>query len=334
MLVALVCWAIDRHCDGRRQSAFILLFGASLLRPEVWPFLLAYAVVLFRRRQASRMLLAALLLLAPAAWFLPEWWGSGNPFRTGGGKALPDGPSTKSHPGLDVLSHSFEGLLTWVWVGGLTGVAIALWTRDRLLLALAGIGTCWLVIIAALTEIGTSSGVTRYLIITQAMVCVLAGAGWVLLVRRLRQRLASWPAVSRLAPPVLLAALAVPSLITLEGWIDKGTQDVRYQEGAYEATAKAVSRAGGERVLTACGSFVWSAPYREPELAWLLHKHLFYARSEFAADLPAGASVGPLVRISYRGSSRLLPVPFPLDSYHELARATSDGVTAVVLSPC
>jgi hypothetical protein len=138
--------------------------------------------------------------------------------------------------------------------------------------------------------------------------------------------------VSRLAPPVLLAASLSP-LITLEGWIDKGIRDVHYQEGAYVATAKAATWAGGERVLTACGSFVWSALFREPELAWLLHRHLFFARSAFAPDLPAGASEGPLVRISLRGVRGCSP-PFPLDGYRERARATSGVVTAVVLSPC
>jgi hypothetical protein len=330
MLVALVFWAVDRHCDGRRPAAFVLLVGAALLRPEVWPFLLAYAVVLYRRRQARPLLLVSLLLVVPAGWFLPEWWGSGNPFRTGGGKALPGGPSTTAHPGVAVVLNSFDGLLTWVWVGALIGVVWAGWARDRLMLWLAGIGVGWLAIIAALAEAGRSSGVTRYLIISQAVVCVFCGAGWVKAVELVRDRFPRW----RVGAPLLVAALAVPSLITLEGWSGDGIRDVRYQEGAYEATAAAVKMAGGAVALNRCGAYAWSAAFREPELAWLLRKHLAYVRSEFTPDLPAQAPTGPLVQITLRGRDSLLPKPFALLRYREVSRASSHGVAGVVLDPC
>ena len=334
MLVALVFWAVDRHFAGRRASAVILLTGAALLRPEVWPFLLAYAIVLFRRRQASRLLLAGLLLLVPAAWFLPEWSGSGHPFRTGDGKALPGGPSTKAHPGLAVLSDGLDGVLTWVWVGALLGAAWAVKARNRLTLGLLGVALAWLAIVAALAELGKSSGVTRYLIITQAVGCVLCGVGWVRALELVRQR---WPtprATTRFGAPLLVAALAVPSLITASGWFDDGVLDVRYQQGAYEATAGAVRKAGGAAVLDACGVFAWSADYREPELAWLLHKHLFFVRSQLTPDLPVAARIGPMVRLSGHQTRSLSPKGLPNLRYRELGQADSAGVTAVVEDPC
>src|SRR5579859_5618077 len=49
MLVATSLWAVDRHLAGRRGSAFVLLVAASLIRPEAWPFLLAYGVWLWVR---------------------------------------------------------------------------------------------------------------------------------------------------------------------------------------------------------------------------------------------------------------------------------------------
>jgi hypothetical protein len=334
MLVALVFWAVDRHCAGRRIGAFVLLTAAALLRPEVWPFLLGYAGLLYRRRQAPVVLLAGLLLIVPAAWFLPEWWGSGHPFRTGDGKALPGGPSTKAHPGLAVLANGLDGVLAWVWMGALFGAAWAVLVRQRLALALLAGASAWLAIVAILAELGKSSGVTRYLIITQAVACVLCGVGWVKLHEVVRDR---WPArrrVTGLGAPLVIAALAVPSLITVSGWFDDGVADVRYQQGAYEATADAMRAAGGSKILNRCGTFAWSADFREPELAWRLNKKLFYVRSELTPDLAAAARIGPMVRISGRRAGTLSPGAFPGLRYRPLGRGDSGGVTAVVLDPC
>ena len=44
LLVGLCLWAIERHLDGRRRDAFLLGVAAGLLRPELWPFLLAYGL--------------------------------------------------------------------------------------------------------------------------------------------------------------------------------------------------------------------------------------------------------------------------------------------------
>ncbi len=333
MLVALVFWAVDRHCARRRTSAFVLLTAAALLRPEVWPFLLGYAALLHRRRQAPVGLLASLLLVVPAAWFLPEWWGSGHPFRTGDGKALPGGPSTWAHPGMAVLSDALDGVLAWVWLGALFGAAWAIRVRQRLALGLLAGAAVWLAIVAVLAELGKSSGVTRYLIMTQAVVCVFCGVGWVKLFNALQAR---WPArrrVTGVGALLAIAALAVPSLITVSDWFGDGVADVRYQEGAYEATADAV-RAAGPHVLNRCGPFAWSADFREPELAWRLNKQLFYVRSQLTPDVPAAARIGPLVRISGPRSGSLSPGAFRGLRYHELGRADSAGVTAVVLDPC
>ena len=41
LLVGLCLWAVERHLDGRRRDAFLFGVAAGLLRPELWPFLLA-----------------------------------------------------------------------------------------------------------------------------------------------------------------------------------------------------------------------------------------------------------------------------------------------------
>src|SRR3954452_624220 len=80
LLVALVLGAIERHLDGRRGQALALGFAAALLRPEAWPFLLAYGVTYAWRRPRRVAIVMALLLALPLLWFVPEWIGAGDPF--------------------------------------------------------------------------------------------------------------------------------------------------------------------------------------------------------------------------------------------------------------
>jgi hypothetical protein len=333
MLAAFALWAVDRHYAGRRTSVYVLIFGACLLRVEAWPFLLGYAILTDRRREVNRGLLVALLVVAPAAWFLPEWWGSGHPFRTGGGLAVPGDPSSYPHPGLAVLSSCFEDLLSWVSVGAIIGVVWAAWVRHQLLLKMTWIAALWLAIVAILAETRVSSGVARYLIVTHVIACVLAGVGWTVVLRAIRARLSNWRGAGLVVAPVVVLALAVPSILTLDGWLREGVLGVRHQEGAYEATAEAVARAGGPKVLNRCGDITWTRDYRNTQVAWLLHRQLGDVES-LAVPQPGSNFKGTMVQIVDLPGEPLLPKPFPFLTYHEVGRASAYGVPAVVLSPC
>src|SRR3954465_14912982 len=46
LLVALALGAVERHLEGRRGTALALALGAALLRPEAWPFVGLYGLVL------------------------------------------------------------------------------------------------------------------------------------------------------------------------------------------------------------------------------------------------------------------------------------------------
>jgi hypothetical protein len=81
LLAAVVLWAFERHLDGRRDHALYLGVLAALLRPEAWPFLGLYGLWLWFRDPRLRARLVAFAALIPALWFLPEWWGSGDPLR-------------------------------------------------------------------------------------------------------------------------------------------------------------------------------------------------------------------------------------------------------------
>ena len=81
LAVALGLLAVERHLDGRRHGALVSGALACLLRPELFGFLLLYCAFMFLRSPRSRWLVVAVLAVIAAAWLVPSWWGSGDPFR-------------------------------------------------------------------------------------------------------------------------------------------------------------------------------------------------------------------------------------------------------------
>ena len=85
MLIGAWLWAIDRHLDGHRVTAFLLGVATGLMRPEAWPFVVVYAVWLWFNEPAfrgpwMRALLLAGLAALPFFWFVPPWISTGQPF--------------------------------------------------------------------------------------------------------------------------------------------------------------------------------------------------------------------------------------------------------------
>src|SRR3954451_2343277 len=65
LMVALVVGAVLCHLEGRKGWAFALGIGAGLLRPEAWPFLGLYALVLLWQDQARLKWIAGGLAALP-----------------------------------------------------------------------------------------------------------------------------------------------------------------------------------------------------------------------------------------------------------------------------
>src|SRR6201991_3072267 len=211
ILVALCLWAIERHLDGRRRDAFILGVAAALLRPEVWPFIALYGLYLITVERKPKTLALvfggapALLLLC----FVPEYLGSGDFLRAAARarKPNPDSAAFAAHPFIEVFNRSASVLSPPVYVGGVIATLAALWAfvkrrEDGLLLAMGGIGTVLMIAVAAMTQAGFA-GNLRYIALPAALVCVLAGAGWVWLVRTTNARFGT---IAAAALTVVIAA--------------------------------------------------------------------------------------------------------------------------------
>ncbi len=260
-LGAVACWRA-----GRLRAALALGAACALLRVEAWPFLALAGVVAWRREPGARALLGALAVLVPAAWFVPEWLGSGDLLRSGARARVPNPgqPALADVPALASLWAAAKLLLVPLWLG----VALAL--REPPARALALAGGAWVALVALMAEAGFS-GEPRYALPGVALLAVAGAAGLATIGREEALDRAQpdelpprrrWAAVAAGAAVVLTAVPAVAEL-----------RDVRDAQGHQWALARdldaAVRAAGGREAVLACGRpFV--GRYRGPLMAYAL----------------------------------------------------------------
>ncbi|HEY7600367.1 MAG TPA: hypothetical protein VH741_10615, partial [Candidatus Limnocylindrales bacterium] len=263
MLVALVLWAVERHLDGRFDHAFLLGFAASLLRPEVWPFWGLYGLWLLYRDRNVRT--AALVFGTGAAaivmWFLPEYLGSGDWLRAASRARdpNPDSAAFADSPFVEVFVRSAAILSVPVYVGAAIAVIVR---RDRVTWALAAMATILMVAVALMTEAGFA-GNLRYVALPAAFLCVLAGAGWVAVIKR-------WGAVAA----VVVVAFWAPFVVADVDKLRYDWEVVEYEANFYGPNLKAlIAKAGGEQRIKSCGK-VFTGAFQVPVVAWRLHIHL------------------------------------------------------------
>jgi hypothetical protein len=274
LLVALCLWAVERHLDHRPRDAFVLLTAGALLRPELWPFWGLYGLWMAVRAWPERteaLLLVCAVVLVALLWFVPEYLGSGNLLRAAARarEANPDSAAYAPDPFAEVFRRS-ELVLTFpVYLGALIATARALITRDVVRLALAAAAAALMITVAAMTQVGFA-GNLRYVALPASIVCVLAGVGWVDVIRLGR----------RVGGLVVAALLAVVLLAWWSHWYRPGWtavttswQYVEQESDADDDIPSAVAAAGGPAAIRRCGT-VYTGPFHTPPLAWALDMHL------------------------------------------------------------
>jgi hypothetical protein len=296
LLVSLTLLAILRYLDGAPIQAFVLGFGASLDRPEVWPFLGLYAVHLWRREPRARKLIVLLFALIPPLWLLPDLLGSGSLIRGVKYAIYPRGPATAHCPFCaEITTNAWPLVTPPVRIGillllaplvasfagvigkrrrrvGHTGTGFL--RSYRRILVLFVIGVAFLLEDALLTEAG-SSGNTRYLFLAVSILIVVAAVGWAGVVSWLGHVLLRFtnPLVGVLSAVVL----SVSAFVAISpGWGSgySGFSSLTFSELRYQAQLRrelpdAVRDAGGARYLIACG-IIQTNPANAALLAWTL----------------------------------------------------------------
>jgi hypothetical protein len=272
LLVAFVLWAVEEHLNGRRSHAFLLGFAAALLRPEVWPFWGLYGLWLVYQAWDGRppwreiALVGGCGVLTLVLWFVPEYLGSGDFLRAAerARDPNPDSAAFAAHPFVEVFRRSAAILSVPVYLGAVIATGIAIWRRDRVQVALAAMATILMVAVALMTE-GGFAGNLRYVALPAALLCVLAGAGWVEVVR----------AAGRWGVPVaiLLSLAAIPFVDADVQKLKEDREQTLYESNFYGPNLEAViAKAGGEAGIKQCGK-VFSGPFQVPAVAWRLHLH-------------------------------------------------------------
>ncbi len=294
LLAALFLGAVERHLMESRIVAWVLLGLAALLRPEVWPFFLAYGAWLTVAGALPRRVLAIGVASLLVVWFVPDLLGSGNLLRsyTTGARPGPASPVLAHSPVLTVLHEGWNVLLAPVQLLATVGVvAIILGvggraaTHERRLVALAGFA--YLSVVAVMAGAGASAGDVRYLLPGLALASVLAGVGVALLPGMMsslgrrggERRDATGPSrvLRAAAAAVGLAAFGAalrPELPTL----GSQTEQLRKQTETAAGLSNAVRTAGGRRAVLDCGSPT-TDPFHVPWLAWVLHVPIGAVRS-------------------------------------------------------
>jgi hypothetical protein len=270
LLVGLCLWAIERHLDGHRRQAFVLGVAAGLLRPELWPFLLLYGLWLMWQDAGARLLVIGCGVLTLVLWFVPEYLGSGDLFRAASRARdpNPDSAAFAAFPFAETFRRSASVLSLPLLAGALLAFVRAWRARDRLRLGLGAMAAALMVAVAAMTQAGFA-GNLRYVALPAALVCVLAGAGWVELVRDAARRF------GRTAGWALAVALALAAAPFVADDVDKLAFDldvVRAESELYDRLPPIVAEAGGTAALQRCGG-VYAPPFEVQAVAWATGLH-------------------------------------------------------------
>ena len=260
--IALALAGVEAWRGRRPRVALACAVGCALLRVEAWPFVLAFGILLWRRRPQDRPLLVACALAVPALWFVPEWLGSGDPLRSGARARVPNAgqPATEPVPALAALREAAALPLWPLWIGAILAPRAA-----RPLLAA---GLAWIALVAVMAQAGFS-GEPRYSLPGAALVAIAGAAGLVALAGAGAARLAP-PSAARAYVPAALVALALliaaaPKLADLPDL----RADQAYQRGLAADLRRVIVAAGGRDSLLACGR-PYVGDLRGPLLAYHL----------------------------------------------------------------
>ena len=255
----------------------------------MWPFIALYGLYLLivERKLSTLLIVGGGGLGLIVLWFLPEYLGSGDFLRAANRarQPNPDSAAFAAHPFIEVFNRSASVLSLPVYVGGCIAFVVALFRRDGLYLSMAAIGTVLMVAVAGMTQAGFA-GNLRYVALPAALVCVLAGAGWVWLVRATNKRAGT---VAAAALAVVIAAASAPFVIDDVRELDEAAWRIDQEAQLYGTVPEAIEAAGGREKLMACGA-VYTGAFQTQAVAWYMHLHEM--ESEIFA-FPPGTTIAP-----------------------------------------
>jgi hypothetical protein len=261
MIVSLCLGAIDCHLSGRHRWAIVLGVLAALGRPEVWPFLGLYALWAARAFASMRVFIVATLTLIPLLWFgIPAL--TANSFFVAGNNALHSGRALHGDKVFGTFDRFLDLHALPLQLAAVMAAGIAIYRRDRVVLALAGGVIAWVVIEVAFAVHGWP-GLSRYLFEPAGVMVVIAA---VLVGRVLADfpRLPSWAAIALVA--VLVGSL-VPTVASRVRAERKDLRHERQRTRQINRLGAVITALGGAARIDACGAPVTELEWQSI-LAW------------------------------------------------------------------
>jgi hypothetical protein len=249
--LALLFAAVERHLVGRPRQALVLGALVALARPEALPLVGFYGLVLWRRSEVRPGGLLLLLVSVPALWLVPDWLGSGNAFHGGDvARTVARGDPLEALAAAAVLTPPSFSL------AAVAGSALAARRGGGPIPALTGGTLGWAGFLTLLMLAGYPAS-PRYFVLPAGLLCVLGGAGTVLIARAARPR------------PAYLALVCAAALVTLPALVGRGADagsEARatvFRASLEHDLQTAIERAGPAR-LRGCGT-----PILPRGLAWV-----------------------------------------------------------------
>jgi hypothetical protein len=247
MIVALCLGAIDLALSGRPRWAFTLGMLASLGRPEVWPFVAAYAIWAWRTMPAMRRMIVLELVALLLLWFGIPALTSRTPF-VAGTNAIGSPRAPHGNRVFTTIDRFLDLHETPLEVLALLSVAWAAYRRDLRVLALAAGCVVWVIVEIAFALHGWPA-LPRYMYEAGAVMVVIAAVGIGRLLAEPPRTLAWVGAVVA----VLIAASLVPAAISRARIEHKDLRVQRVRTEQINRLAGDISRLGGAGRLRACG---------------------------------------------------------------------------------
>jgi hypothetical protein len=263
IVAALTLWAIDRHLSGFPRVTYLLVFLATLNRPEFSPFLVLYAIYLWLRVPGSRVLAVGLLVLVPIAWLVPPYVITGDALQ-----AANAAQAGKGSPGSAVAElRSAPGLVTVpVFVLAAAGLGFARLHRESTLQWLGLGAIVWALMVAVMTQV--SYGLPRYLLPAAVVACVFAALAVVRMAELARSRFGRWAGISI---GCLLIAATLPWSVPRANALAHQARDADQAAVLQGRLFLAADRAGGARKVLPCrSSYVAINHTVASALAWKL----------------------------------------------------------------
>ncbi len=251
MIVSICLAAVDAYLSGHPRWAFWLGVLGGLGRPEIWPLLGAYGLWMWIRRPEMRLMVVAGAVVTLFAWFGIPTITNGRPLLAG--DLAEQSPRMLHESKILGTFHRFTGLTYLpIQLLAILATAIAIWRRNRVVIALAAGCVVWLVVEVAFVLHGWP-GVPRYMFEPAGMLGVLAGVavGWILRdLPTLRPNLPRWVGV-----PIVLVIVAflVPGAVAR---MRAEHADIKHERARTSAIAElhdAIQHMGGATHLKYCG---------------------------------------------------------------------------------